>query len=90
MPNSPRPENPHRSVRVEDELWHAAEVAAKAEGTERAEVMRQALRGLVARQEKRDAGCFTRTQEEIDSLPRCATCGGIYPLECPPHRAESA
>lgn len=49
MPNKPRPENRHRMVRVEDELWEAARIAAAAEGTTRAEVMREALRELVAR-----------------------------------------
>jgi metal-responsive CopG/Arc/MetJ family transcriptional regulator len=49
MPNKPRPENRHREVRVEDDLWAAAEVAARKEGTTRAEVMREALRELVAR-----------------------------------------
>lgn len=52
MPNKPRPENRHRMVRVEDELWDAAEVAAQAEGTTRAEVMREALRELVKRSKK--------------------------------------
>lgn len=52
MPNKPRPDNRHRMVRVEDGLWEAAKVAALAEGTTRAEVMRQALSDLVARQEK--------------------------------------
>jgi len=36
-------------VRVEDELWEASKVAAAAEGTTRAEVMREALCELVAR-----------------------------------------
>lgn len=49
MPNQPRPENKHRMVRVEDELWEAAKVAADKEGTTRAEVIRDALRALVAR-----------------------------------------
>lgn len=49
MPNQPRPENQHRAVRVEDDLWTAAADAAKAEGTTRAEVMREALRALVER-----------------------------------------
>lgn len=49
MPNKPRPENRHRMVRVEDELWEASAKAAKAEATTRAEVMREALRELVAR-----------------------------------------
>jgi hypothetical protein len=35
---------------------------------------------------EKDAGCFTPpTPEQVAALPRCATCGGIYPLECPPH-----
>lgn len=50
MANQPRFDNPHRSVRVEDDLWRKAEVAARAEGTTRGEVMRQALVELVARQ----------------------------------------
>lgn len=50
MANQPRANNPHRSVRVEDELWEAARIAAAAEGTTRGDVMRQALRALVARQ----------------------------------------
>lgn len=51
MPNKPRPDNPHRSVRVEDRLWEAARIAADAEGTTRGDVMREALRELVARHE---------------------------------------
>lgn len=51
MPNRPRPDNPHRSVRVEDKLWEAAKSAAEAEGTTRGDVMREALRELVARHE---------------------------------------
>jgi predicted transcriptional regulator len=49
MSNAPRADNPHRSVRVEDDLWDAARIAAAAEGTTRGEVMREALRELVAR-----------------------------------------
>jgi predicted transcriptional regulator len=49
MPNQPRPDNPARQVRVEDDLWHAADDAAEAEDTTRAEVIRQALRDLVKR-----------------------------------------
>jgi predicted transcriptional regulator len=50
MANQPRVDNPHRSVRVEDDLWEAARIAAAAEGTTRGDVMRQALRDLVERQ----------------------------------------
>jgi hypothetical protein len=66
MPNSPRPENPHRSVRVEDELWHAAEVAAKAEGTERAEVMRQRV---ASRARRRRSTVFLAALLAAASIP---------------------
>lgn len=49
MANQPRADNPHRSVRVEDDLWSAAEKAATKEGTTRGQVMRDALSDLVAR-----------------------------------------
>lgn len=52
VPNQPRPENPHRSVRVEDELWEAAADACAKLGTARAEVMREALRRAVKRAER--------------------------------------
>lgn len=48
MPNQPRPENRHRMVRVEDELWEAAKRAASQEGTTVSAVMRDALRSYVA------------------------------------------
>lgn len=47
MPNKPRPENPHRSVRVENDLWEAARIACAKLGTTRAEVMQEALREVV-------------------------------------------
>lgn len=47
MPNAPRPENRHRMVRVEDELWASAKAACDQLGTTRAEVMREALREVV-------------------------------------------
>lgn len=49
MPNKPRPENRHRMVRVEDELWHAAKQAAAEQGTTVSTVIREALRRFVAR-----------------------------------------
>lgn len=49
MPNRPRPENRHRMVRVEDDLWQASEEAARKLGTTRSEAMRQALVELVKR-----------------------------------------
>lgn len=55
MANRPRDDNPHRSVRIEDELWEAAKVAAALEGTTRAEVMQQALRDLVARNQTEES-----------------------------------
>lgn len=51
MPNKPRPENRHRMVRVEDDLWRDSEQAAKKMGTTRSEVMRKALVELVERAE---------------------------------------
>lgn len=50
--NQPRADNPHRSVRVEDDLWEAARTAAAKEKTTRGDVMRQALRELVARHDR--------------------------------------
>jgi hypothetical protein len=47
MPNKPRPENPHRSVRVEDDLWEAARIACQKLGTTRGDVMRDGLRKAV-------------------------------------------
>jgi metal-responsive CopG/Arc/MetJ family transcriptional regulator len=47
MPNKPRPENRHRMVRVEDDLWEQAGRAAAEAGTTRSEVMREALRAFV-------------------------------------------
>lgn len=55
MPNKPRPENRHRMVRVEDELWEAAAEACAALGTTRAEVMRDALRKIVAKHARKGA-----------------------------------
>lgn len=67
MANRPRADNPHRSVRVEDDLWRAAEVAAAKEGTTRGEVMREALRELVERQPMSDA-----------VGGECARCGDTF------------
>ena len=52
MPNKPRPENRHRMVRVEDDLWAAAKTACDKLGTTRAEVMREALRRVVEERER--------------------------------------
>jgi predicted HicB family RNase H-like nuclease len=49
MPNKPRPENRHRMVRVEDELWEAAKLAAAANNTTISQVVRDALKRYVAR-----------------------------------------
>jgi hypothetical protein len=48
MPNKPRPDNPHRSVRVEDDLWEAARIACQKLGTTRGDVMREGLRKAVS------------------------------------------
>lgn len=67
MPNQPRPENRHRMVRVEDELWTAAREAAEANGTTVSEVIRDALRRYVKRHRPRRLlrecrGCALRFQ----------------------------
>lgn len=49
MPNRPRDNNPHRSVRVEDELWREAGEVAAEQGTTRAAVIQEALRAFVAK-----------------------------------------
>jgi predicted HicB family RNase H-like nuclease len=48
MPNRPRPENRHRMVRVEDELWEAAKAKAAELETTVSAVIREALRVFVA------------------------------------------
>lgn len=55
MPNKPRPENRHRMVRVEDELWESSRQACAKLGTTRAEVMREALRQAVRDAEQQSA-----------------------------------
>ena len=47
MPNKPRANNPHRSVRVENDLWQAAGEVAKEQGTTRAAIIQEALRQYV-------------------------------------------
>jgi predicted transcriptional regulator len=49
MPNQPRPDNPHRSIRVEDDLWRDAGEVAAEQGTTRAAVIQAALRAFVAK-----------------------------------------
>jgi antitoxin component of RelBE/YafQ-DinJ toxin-antitoxin module len=49
MPNQPRPDNPARAIRVEDELWHAAQAKAAEKGTTVSAVIRAALEKFVAR-----------------------------------------
>jgi predicted DNA binding CopG/RHH family protein len=53
MPNKPRPENPTRPVRVEDDLWAAAKAKAAAEGTTVSAVIRKALERYVAKKKKK-------------------------------------
>lgn len=54
MPNAPREDNPHRSIRVEDDLWRSAGRACAKLGTTRADVMREALRRAVREAEGTD------------------------------------
>lgn len=49
MPNKPRPDNPARPVRVDDELWCAALETARANNTTVSAVVRQALTRYVQR-----------------------------------------
>jgi predicted transcriptional regulator len=49
MANQPRPGNPARAVRVEDELWDAAMVIATERGETLSDIMRDALRRYVKR-----------------------------------------
>jgi predicted transcriptional regulator len=37
------PKTPHRTVRIEDDLWHAAQEKAAAEGRTVTEIVREAL-----------------------------------------------
>lgn len=47
LPNAPRPENPARQVRVEDDLWRAAMKRAAEQGTTVSAVIRECLRRFV-------------------------------------------
>jgi hypothetical protein len=47
MPNQPRPDNPARSVRVEDGLWQAAKKKAAEQGETVSDVIVRALRKYV-------------------------------------------
>lgn len=49
MPNQPRPGNPARALRVEDELWEAAKAVAAERGESLSDVMRAALERYVKR-----------------------------------------
>jgi len=49
MANQPRPGNPARAVRVETELWQAAQAAAAARGETVSDVIRRALERYVRR-----------------------------------------
>lgn len=42
---------PHRTIRVDDELWHAAKAVAQAAGQDLSKVIRQALVDYVAQAE---------------------------------------
>lgn len=49
MPNQPRRGNPARAVRVEDELWQAAQDRAAERGETVSDVIRRALQRYVRR-----------------------------------------
>lgn len=52
MPNKPRPENPARAIRIEDELWERAKAAARRLDITVSEFARHAIAEHVQRQEK--------------------------------------
>ena len=56
MPNKPRPENPARPIRVEDDLWAAVKATAAGNEETVSEVVRRALRRYVARGVKGERG----------------------------------
>jgi len=49
MSNQPRPGNPARAVRIEDELWNAAKTKAAERGESVSDVIRRALERYVKR-----------------------------------------
>lgn len=51
MPNRPRPENPARPVRIEDELWARVKALAKRDETTASAVVREAVRVYVEQRE---------------------------------------
>jgi hypothetical protein len=70
MPNQPRANNGHKSIRVEDELWEEARVASVLLATTRAEIARKAFRKAVAKAEAQvgrsmaDVGAAAQTSPE--------------------------
>ena len=42
-----KPKTPHRTIRVDDELWHAAQAKASERGENLSDVIRDALRAYV-------------------------------------------
>lgn len=53
MPNKPRPSNPARPVRVEDELWSAVRAIATEDQTTPSEVVREAVRRYIKLRNKK-------------------------------------
>lgn len=43
MPNAPRPENPARPVRIEDDLWARVKAIAREDETSASAVVREAV-----------------------------------------------
>lgn len=52
MANRPRPENPARAIRVEDELWEQVKAFAKLHGMNASEVVREAIRQYLGRRKE--------------------------------------
>lgn len=55
MPNKPRPDNPARPVRIEDDLWARVKAIAKRDETTASAVVREAVRVYVEDRESTHA-----------------------------------
>lgn len=68
MANQPRPGNPARAVRVEDELWDAALAIAAERGENLSDVMRAALRRYVSSDGSKRRSSHVRAERLNDRL----------------------
>jgi predicted transcriptional regulator len=56
MPNKPRPTNPARPVRIEDELWAEVQALAAEDETTSSAVVREAVRRYVKARKRHAKG----------------------------------